>query len=114
MSDKIQPQHLARKAVLYVRQSSAFQVAHNQESQKLQYAMQERCGSWAGPRSRSSMRTWVARRPAPRRAAASSAWSPRSAWDASERSRRARCRALPATAASGSSSSRSAASSIRC
>ena len=42
MSDKIQPQHLARKAVLYVRQSSAFQVAHNPESQKLQYAMQNR------------------------------------------------------------------------
>jgi len=42
MSDKIQPQHLARKAVLYVRQSSAFQVAHNQESGKLQYAMQVR------------------------------------------------------------------------
>lgn len=42
MSDKIQSQHLARKAVLYVRQSSAFQVLHNQESQKLQYAMQSR------------------------------------------------------------------------
>jgi len=42
MSEKIQPQHLARKAVLYVRQSSAFQVVHNQESQKLQYAMQSR------------------------------------------------------------------------
>jgi DNA invertase Pin-like site-specific DNA recombinase len=42
MSEKIQVQHLARKAVLYVRQSSALQVAHNQESQKLQYAMQTR------------------------------------------------------------------------
>ena len=42
MSDKIQQQHLARKAMLYVRQSSAFQVAHNQESGKLQYAMQAR------------------------------------------------------------------------
>jgi DNA invertase Pin-like site-specific DNA recombinase len=42
MSEKIQPQHLQRKAVLYVRQSSAYQVAHNQESQKLQYAMQQR------------------------------------------------------------------------
>ena len=42
MSDKIQPQHLTRKAMLYVRQSSAFQVAHNLESQKLQYAMQAR------------------------------------------------------------------------
>jgi DNA invertase Pin-like site-specific DNA recombinase len=42
MSDKIRPHHLQRKAVLYVRQSSAFQVAHNTESQKLQYAMRDR------------------------------------------------------------------------
>jgi DNA invertase Pin-like site-specific DNA recombinase len=42
MSDKIRAQHLARKAVLYVRQSSAYQVSHNLESQKLQYAMQDR------------------------------------------------------------------------
>ncbi len=42
MSDKLQAQHRARKAVLYVRQSSAFQVTHNPESQKLQYAMQTR------------------------------------------------------------------------
>jgi DNA invertase Pin-like site-specific DNA recombinase len=42
MSEKIQPRHLARKAMLYVRQSSAFQVTHNVESQKLQYAMQVR------------------------------------------------------------------------
>jgi DNA invertase Pin-like site-specific DNA recombinase len=42
MSDKIHSQHLARKAMLYVRQSSAFQVTHNRESQKLQYAMQSR------------------------------------------------------------------------
>jgi DNA invertase Pin-like site-specific DNA recombinase len=42
MSDKIKPQHLSRKAILYVRQSSAYQVTHNLESQRLQYAMQER------------------------------------------------------------------------
>jgi DNA invertase Pin-like site-specific DNA recombinase len=42
MSEKIHAHHLSRKAMLYVRQSSAFQVAHNQESQKLQYAMQTR------------------------------------------------------------------------
>jgi DNA invertase Pin-like site-specific DNA recombinase len=42
MSEKIQPQHLNRKAVLYVRQSSAYQVIHNLESQKLQYGMQQR------------------------------------------------------------------------
>src|SRR6516225_3295890 len=42
MSDKIRSQHITRKALLYVRQSSSYQVTHNLESQKLQYAMQER------------------------------------------------------------------------
>jgi len=32
MSDKIRAQHLARKAMLYVRQSSAYQVSHNLDS----------------------------------------------------------------------------------
>src|SRR5215213_9898535 len=41
-ADKIGPQHRARKAVLYVRQSSAHQVQHNRESQGLQYAMRDR------------------------------------------------------------------------
>ena len=40
MSDKIKPQHVSRKAILYVRQSSAYQVMNNLESQKLQYAME--------------------------------------------------------------------------
>ena len=42
MSDKVKPHHLQRKALLYIRQSSAFQVQHNQESRRLQYAMRER------------------------------------------------------------------------
>jgi DNA invertase Pin-like site-specific DNA recombinase len=42
MSEKIKLQHLQRKAILYIRQSSAYQVHNNLESQKLQYAMQER------------------------------------------------------------------------
>ena len=42
MSDKIKPHHLERKSILYIRQSSAYQVSHNLESQRLQYAMQER------------------------------------------------------------------------
>ncbi len=42
MSDKIKAQHLDRKAVLYVRQSSPHQVLHNQESRSLQYAMTDR------------------------------------------------------------------------
>lgn len=42
MNDKVKPQHLERKAVVYVRQSSAYQVAHNEESRRLQYAMRAR------------------------------------------------------------------------
>ena len=34
MSDKIKPQHVERKAILYIRQSSAYQVTHNLESQR--------------------------------------------------------------------------------
>ena len=41
-SDKIRPHHLERKALLYVRQSSAHQVLHNRESSALQYAMRDR------------------------------------------------------------------------
>ena len=41
-SEKIGAQHRARKAVLYIRQSSAHQVLHNRESQALQYAMRGR------------------------------------------------------------------------
>ena len=40
MSEKIKPQHTSRKAILYVRQSSPYQVLNNLESQKLQYAME--------------------------------------------------------------------------
>ena len=38
ITDKVQPHHLERKALLYVRQSSAHQVLHNRESSALQYA----------------------------------------------------------------------------
>ena len=41
-SDKVRPHHLERKALLYVRQSSAHQVLHNRESGALQYAMRDR------------------------------------------------------------------------
>jgi hypothetical protein len=42
VSDKIKPHHVERKAILCVRQSSAYQVQNNLESQKLQYAMRDR------------------------------------------------------------------------
>ncbi len=44
MTEKIQRHHLARKAILYVRQSSLHQVLHNRESSALQYAMRGRLG----------------------------------------------------------------------
>ena len=42
MNDKIKAQHLDRRAVLYIRQSSAYQVTNNLESQRLQYGMRDR------------------------------------------------------------------------
>jgi DNA invertase Pin-like site-specific DNA recombinase len=42
MDHKIRPEHLARKAIVYLRQSSDMQVRKNVESQRLQYAMKER------------------------------------------------------------------------
>src|SRR4030095_8416790 len=47
MSDKIKAHHLNRNAVLYVGQSSTFQVTHNEESRRLQYAMKQR-SVWRG------------------------------------------------------------------
>jgi hypothetical protein len=41
-SPKIKPEHLARKAIVYLRQSTDKQVRHNQESQRLQHDLGER------------------------------------------------------------------------
>ena len=41
-SELIQPRHLDRKAMIYVRQSSPNQVITNKESQRMQYALRER------------------------------------------------------------------------
>ena len=42
MSEKLTPHHLARRAIVYVRQSSHHQLVHNTESQRRQYAMEQR------------------------------------------------------------------------
>ena len=42
MSELIQPTHLERKAVVYIRQSTPHQVVSNQESLRLQYALCQR------------------------------------------------------------------------
>ena len=111
MSEKLKSQHLSRKAILYVRQSSAYQVSHNLESQKLQYAMRERLTqlgwreievvdedlgrSAAGLVTRSGFERMV----------------PRCVWARSARWPRAKCRALHGTVASGNSWSKSVVSS---
>src|SRR5260370_39530450 len=41
-SPKIKPEHLARKAIVYLRQSSEKQVRQNLETQRLQYEVAER------------------------------------------------------------------------
>lgn len=53
--EKIGPQHLERKAILYVRQSSAHQVLHNRESSALQYAMRGGFRIWVG----AGLRPWM-------------------------------------------------------
>ena len=52
ISEKIRPHHLERKAILYVRQSSAHQVLHNRESSALQYAMRDRLTALGWSRDR--------------------------------------------------------------
>src|SRR3954465_2912214 len=49
-SPKIKPEHLARKALVYLRQSSDKQVRQNKESQRLQYDVAERMRNlgWKG------------------------------------------------------------------
>src|ERR1700730_12961763 len=106
-SEKIRPHHLERKAILYVRQSSAHQVLHNRESSALQYAMRDRLTALGWSRidtvdddlGRSAARG----RRAASRAPALIEWWPRSAWARSVRLRRGKSRASPATAGTGSS-----------
>ena len=46
LSPKITEDHLNRKAVVYLRQSSMTQVRRNKESQRLQYALKEKAEEW--------------------------------------------------------------------
>ena len=64
-SPKIKPEHLARKAIVYLRQSSEKQVRQNKESQRLQYDVAERMRALVGNKWRSSMVTLGPARPWP-------------------------------------------------
>src|SRR4051794_7537217 len=47
-SELVTPTHLARKAVVYIRQSTPHQIVSNQESLRLQYALRNALASSAG------------------------------------------------------------------
>lgn len=49
---KIQPTHLAKLAIVYVRQSSPHQVLHHRESRERQYALTDRAVALGWPRDR--------------------------------------------------------------
>lgn len=48
-SDLMTPQHLARKAIIDIRQSTPHQVLNHQESRRLQYALGERARQLGWP-----------------------------------------------------------------
>jgi len=57
MNPKISPDHLKRRAIVYIRQSSPGQLVHNQESQRRQYGLADHARQPVFNRSRLSMRT---------------------------------------------------------
>jgi DNA invertase Pin-like site-specific DNA recombinase len=46
INSKIKENHLNRKAIIYLRQSTARQVQKNTESQRLQYALKDKAKCW--------------------------------------------------------------------
>jgi hypothetical protein len=50
-SELVTATHQARKAVIYIRQSTPQQVVSHQESLRLQYALKERALAWGGRRN---------------------------------------------------------------
>src|SRR6516225_5879369 len=83
---KIKPEHLARKAIVYLRQSGEKQVRQNKESQLLQYAVADRVRARALP---------------PLSAKASSVSSAWWHWERSESSAAGRYRGYPARTKTG-------------
>ena len=101
ISDKVRPHHLERKALLYVRQSSAHQVLHNRESSTLQYAMRDRLTALGWSEIEVLMTTLVVLLPAVSSAPASSGWWRKCALARLVPWRHARSRASLATAGIG-------------
>ena len=66
--NKITADHLARRACVYIRQSTPEQVRHNLESKRANMALSIVRAPWAGKISTSSMTIWGLgiRNPSPR------------------------------------------------
>ena len=103
IGEKLRFHHLERKAILYVRQSSAHQVLHNRESGTLQYAMRDRLVALGFQEIEASTMISADQRPAAFNVLGSSGWWRKSASARSARYARARSRASHATAGNGSS-----------
>ena len=103
ITDKVRPHHLERKALLYVRQSSAHQVLHNRESSALQYAMRDRLKELGWSEIEIIDDDLVGPPPAACSAPASNAWLPKSASARSAPSAHARSHGSLATAGIGNS-----------
>src|SRR5437899_4656942 len=98
---KITADHLGRAAFVYIRQSTADQLLHNQESRRRQYGLADlELDSSAGPQSRSSTMIWAAREAASVDRASSACWL-RSVRGGSAPYLRSRHRGWPATVATG-------------
>lgn len=113
MSEKITAQHLERRAVVSVRQSTPQQVSCYQESRRLQYAMRDRLRGF-GWSEVELIDDDLARQVERRNVRASNGWPRGSASASWERWRRATCRALRGTTGNGRDWSRSALSWTRC
>src|SRR6516162_9880189 len=109
---KITASHLARHAVVYLRQSSAAQVEHNRESTERQYALASKARElgWPAEGSSSLMKTWACLAAEPRPAPALPGSLPRWRSPASASCLVWKSRAWPATMLNGIASSISPAS----
>ena len=108
MSEKITAEHLERVAMVYVRQSSSHQRAHNKESARLQLRCRRACVASVSRRLRSWTRIRGDRRRRPTAERGFSGWLPRSASATWGRWQRSKYLALPATTEIGISWSRCA------
>jgi hypothetical protein len=92
-TEKIAPQHLARPAVVYVRQSTVGQVRHHHESRRRQYDLAVHAKQLGWREVSVIDEDLGARAPAAWPEQASSTLSPKWDWDTSARFSRSRCRA---------------------